>query len=77
MLIGGRQVSQRDDQRDNHSSINVETRWCLGTRTPVWDALWRQIFADLGDDLDQPASDDEVSTAGCRLPTAEPGQDEV
>jgi hypothetical protein len=70
-------VSRRDDHPGNQSSIEIRADWRPSTRTPVWDALWRQIFADLGDDLDQSASDDEVSAAGCRLPTAEPGQDEV
>lgn len=70
-------MSRRDDHPGIQPSIEIRTDWRPGTRTPLWDALWRQIFADLGDDLDQPASDDEVDASGCRLPMAEPGQDEV
>jgi hypothetical protein len=70
-------VSRRDDHPGIQPSIEIRTDWRPGTRTSVWDALWRQIFAELGDDPDQESGDDEVRAAECRLPTAEPDQDEV
>jgi hypothetical protein len=70
-------VSRRDQCHDGQSSIEVQANWHPGARTPAWAALWRQIFADLGDIFDQTVSDDEVNAAGDHLPMAEPDQDEV
>ena len=45
------------------SSIEMQAAWSPGTRTPAWDALWRQIMADLAEDNDQSSIDSEATDA--------------
>ncbi len=44
---------------------------------PAWDALWRQIIADLGDVLGQPSIDDSTEGSDRADPTSGPGTGEV
>jgi len=50
-------VNERSNPPGRQSSIDVQVAWRPGARTPAWDALWRQIVADLSDVLDQPPVD--------------------
>jgi hypothetical protein len=70
-------VNGRGNHPGKQPSIEIHAIWRLGARTPTWEALWRQIFADLGDVLDQPSPDYEDNGTGLPTLTAEPVQDEV
>ena len=28
--------------------LRIEAKWSTGQRTPLWDALWHRILADIG-----------------------------
>jgi len=70
-------VNGTDDRQRRQPSIIVQTTWRPGIRTPAWDALWRQIFADLGDVLDEPLTDDEVDGFDVGLPAVTSHDHEV
>jgi hypothetical protein len=52
-------VNERDDHPGRQPHIKVEAAWRSGPRSPAWDALWRQIRADLGDAFDSESIDNE------------------
>jgi hypothetical protein len=50
-------VSKSSNPPGRQSSIDIQVAWRRGVRTPAWDALWRQIVADLSDAPDQPLTE--------------------
>jgi hypothetical protein len=67
----------RSERRGGRYAIQVGATWLPGGRTSAWDALWRQIFADLEDTADKSSLGNEADDRELPNLTAEPGQDEV
>jgi hypothetical protein len=36
-----------DKRPDSVHGITVTAKWCVGGRTPAWDALWLRILAEV------------------------------
>lgn len=60
-------MTDRNGGRRSLEPLAVETDWSSGLRTPSWDELWRQIFADIADEIE---SDRELT--GCTDTEAAP-----
>lgn len=49
--------------RGGQASIQVEVVWRAGTRTLAWETLWRQILADIADEIGDAEAQIEASEA--------------
>ena len=70
-------MKEHDDTPSKQSSIKMQAAWRPGDRTPAWDALWRQIIADVEETLDRSSSDGEAEDSGPTVPPAAPSTGEV
>lgn len=70
-------MTRRGNHPGEKSQIKVQVVWRTGARTAAWDALWRQIIADLGAVLDQPPVNDEPEGSDLTPPPATSNEDEV